>query len=170
MEQTTGQTIPNIIQKELGQIEETRKRILSMAPLVVIAEELIAKFKDLPGTSDWSISLGYGIGSLQGVLLSTRALDFRELTEVRRWLRQRGFPVPKTSDYAELNRHSWTYDRKDEPSLVFSAFAGSLSGKKLEGQKCEYIQVGVKEEPVYELRCDGKKLTEDNGGEETSNQ
>ena len=160
MPETTQLDIPAVVQKELEFIENTRQRILNMAPLVRLCEELIAEFKNLAGTSDWRISIGYGIGSLQGVLLSTTALDFRELIAVRRWLRTQGLPAPETNDYAEIRRRSWTYHRKDEPDFVFSAFARSPYLDKLEGQKCEFVKVGVKEEPVYELRCDGEKLEE----------
>lgn len=158
-------TIPKVIQEELGRIENTRKRILDMAPLVRFAEEAIAKFKDLPGTSEWRVSLGYGISSLQGVLLRADTLDLRELTVVRRWLRDKGLPAPSVEDYGAIGRRAWTYRQKDKPNLVFMAFVRApYYSDKLEGQKCEFVQVGVTEEPVYELRCDGKKLEENNYG------
>ena len=163
MEKTAGKTIPKVIQEELGLIEKTRKRVLDMAPMVRFAEEVIAKFKNLPGTSKWTVSIGYGIGSLQGVLLRANTLDLRELTVVRRWLREKGLPAPSVEDYGALGRRSWTYEQKDQPNLVFSAFVRApYNIEKLEGQKCEFVKVGVTEEPVYELRCDGEKLVEEN--------
>ena len=164
MPDTTAQ-IPTIIQEQLDSLERVRQNILDMIPVVSIAEELIAKFRSLPGTSEWRISIGYERGSLNGVLVHVNSLDFRELTPVRRWLRGQGFAVPITEDYAEISRRSWTYRQTDKPNLVFSAFAGEVcSTTKLEGQKCEFVKVGMKEpEPLYELRCDGEKLGEDNG-------
>lgn len=164
MEADEQQALPKIIRDELTRVEETRQWIINMAPTVHFAEELIEKFKDLPGTSEWSISIGYGIGSLQGVLLRANALDLRELTVVRRQIREHGFSVPEVDDYGGIGRRSWTYARKDESNLVFSAFVRApYHADKLEGQKCEYVKVGVTSEPVYELRCDGQKVEEENG-------
>ena len=164
MPETKEQQIPAVIQEQLDSLERVRQNILDMIPMVSIAEDLIAKFSTLPGTSEWKIAIGYGSGSLNGVLVHVNSLDFRELTPVRRWLRGQGFPAPITEDYAEISRRSWTYRQKDKPNLVFSAFAGDICNRtKLEGQKCEFVKVGMKDpEPIYELRCDGKKLEEDN--------
>ena len=167
MPETTTQQIPAVIQKQLDSLERVRQKILDMIPRVSLAEELIAKFSSLPGTSNWRISIGYETGSLNGVLVHVDALDFRELTPVRRWLREQGFPAPSTDDFAEAGRRSWTYRQKDKPNLIFSGFTGyPWSATKPEGQKCQFVKIGMKEpEPIYELRCDGEKLEEANGGD-----
>jgi len=156
--------IPKIIQEQLDSLERLRQKILDMIPFVGIAEELIAKFKTVPGTSNWRMSIGYQTGVLNGVIVHVNALDFRELVVVRRWLRGRGFPAPITEDYAEISRRTWTYRQQDKPNLVFSAFAGEICNSvRLEGQKCEFVKIGMKEpEPIYELQCDGEKLEETN--------
>lgn len=154
--------VPKIIQEQLDSLERVRQNILDMIPFVGIAEELIAKFKTVPGTSDWRISIGYGTGILNGVLVHVDALDLRELVAVRRWLREQGFPAPTTDDQAEIGRRSWTYTQKDQPNFVFSGFTGYSWEKAPEGQKCQFVKVGMKEpEPIYELQCDGKKWDEE---------
>lgn len=164
MPETKEQQIPVVIQKQLDSLERVRQNILDMIPMVSIAEELIAKFSSLPGTSEWRISIGYETGSLKGVLVHVNTLDFRELTPVRRWLREQGLPAPSTDDLGEIGRRSWTYSQKDKPSLVFSGFTGyPWSATQPEGQKCQFVKVGMKEpEPIYELQCDGEKLEDDN--------
>lgn len=157
----TTQQIPAIIREKLEEIEKLRRMVLDMVPLVSLAEELIEKFRTLPGTSDWRLSVGYGPGQLNGVLVHVDALDFRELTVIRRWLREHGLPAPETEDYAEIGRRSWTYCVKDKPNFVFSGFIANRWDKTLKGQKCQFVKVGMKEpEPLYELRCDGAKLEE----------
>ena len=165
---STNVELPRIIMEHLELLEKKKERVLSMVPLVGIANNLICEFEEaIPGTSDWRVSIGYESGTLQGVLVHVNCLDLRELAVVRRWLRKQGFPAPKTEDYAEVGRRSWIYHQKDKPTLILSAFLGSLWNKEnTEGQKCEFVKVGLKKpEPLYELRCDGKKLEENNGGE-----
>ena len=56
--------------------------------------------------------------------------------------------VPKRGepeDYAEIRRRSWKCGE-----IKFQVFLED----RTEGATCRYVHVGVKEEPVYELKCD----------------
>lgn len=166
MSEITNVELPRIIIEHLELLDKKKERVLNMAPLVGIANELICEFEEaIPGTNEWRVSIGYESGSLQGVLVHVNCLDLRKLIVVRQWLRKKGFPAPKTEDYAEIGRRSWCYHRQDQPTLILSGFVGSWWNKEEtpEGQKCEFVKVGLKEpEPIYELRCDGEKLAEEN--------
>lgn len=135
--------------KALDEWEQARRRILELDALATQAESCVEAFKGtLPSGR---VSIGYQQGTLKGVLLFFDVDDFRALLPVRRWLRANiALPSPQVGDSPSLHRREWTYG-----NLVL---AGFLPWN--EGSACSYVQVGVKEEPIYELRCGGAPVAE----------
>lgn len=100
---------------------------------------------------DWSV--GYQQGTIQGLLLCVR--NVKDMIKFRALVAKIcGFmecKVEMIDDYAELNRRSFHLDN----DVVVMAF---LPYEK--GSKCEFVRVGEKMEPVYELQCDGVTIKE----------
>mgnify|MGYP001592468081 CR=1 FL=1 len=71
------------------------------------------------------------------------------LTPFRRALRAAGLPAPKTNDLPTLGCRTYVYPN----ALKLYVYFG---GDK---PTCQYVKVGEKVEPVYELRCEGGEPT-----------
>lgn len=103
----------------------------------------------------------YSIGepasfSLVGLLIKLEDLEtvsdvapiLRELAAIG--FRQKGEP----DDYPELRRRTWNLKREDDPTPVkVMVFFRDTSADDADGPTCRYVQVGIKEEPIMELRC-----------------
>jgi hypothetical protein len=143
---------------ELAEADGRRIKVLGMVEDVALAQEVIDKFC----AKEWDarVSIGLDFGSMQGVLIHIdNVKSIADIAPIRRELRERGFPAPKPDDYAELKRRSYLYAREGKPQFAVMVF---LRG---ENAVCEYVQVGTKVEPVYELRCGGVKVAEGNEDE-----
>lgn len=150
MEASTTTKYPRCVTEALTKIDDQRKMVLSMVDDVRFAESLIEKFKELPGTANWHIDLSCFFDEV-GVHVTID--DFRELVHVRRWLRQQGFPPPDILELGQSRQTLWRYFRKGHRSFELAAHASYA-----ENAVCKYVKVGTKEEPVYELQCDGKTV------------
>ncbi len=148
---------PKCILEALASLEKKRTVVLSMVEDVRFAETLIEKFRNIKGTDNWYVSIGYEFGTLNGISVHVTADDFRELTQVRRWLRQRGFPSPAEEEYPEIGRRSWRYNRGDGRNLFYLC----AHVKSNSNATCQYVKVGTKEEPIYELRCGNEPYKDD---------
>jgi len=136
------------IKEALKEIDKKKEYILSMQSEMYLVEELAKYVKTIQGVHNVRISVGWENGSIQGNMVKADFEDIRKTTEIRKWIRDKGFPAPKIDDYPELQRRTFTYVRKDKPN--FSLLAFCYYG---EGAVCKFIEVGKKEEPVYELKC-----------------
>ena len=67
------------------------------------------------------------------------------LTPFRRTLRAIGLPAPRTTDLPGLGCRNYTYPNALN---LYVYFGGDKPA-------CQYVKVGEKTEPVYELRCEG---------------
>lgn len=154
MEVSTATEYPKCITEALALIDDQRKTVLSMVDDVRFAESLIEKFKGLQGTSNWHIDLGCFFDDVD---VHVTAEDFREIVHVRRWLRKQGFPAPTMVEYGSLGQTLWRYSRKGHQSFDLTVHTSYD-----ENAVCKYVKVGTKEEPVYELQCDGKAVAINN--------
>jgi len=149
--------LPKPIADELEKLNGLHGRLMKMVDDVRFAQELINEFEGkVPGTKSWYVSVGVRDGLLQGITIHVTAKDFRELVTVRRHLREIGFPAPEVDDFEAIGRRSWEYKREGHETFRLSAHTSYE-----EGAACRYVEVGKKEEPIYELRCDGQPLPEE---------
>lgn len=139
---------PKCVQDQLVEMEKRRERLLSWLPLVRLAEEAIAECSSALGST--SVSVGLDMGEVNGVLIHANVKqDILEVVPMLRYLRAHGAPkFERTEDYPEIKRRIWHFG--DLKVMVFLPYRG--------GAKCDFVQVGVREEPVYELRCDGATI------------
>jgi len=135
----------NLIKNALAALDKKRERILGWEDAVEVVELCAKAFPDLLP----AVSLGYTAMSIQGVLLHVYVKDMeKNIAPVLRFLGRAGYPKKgKPEDYAEFKRRTWTCDG-DVKVLAF------LRGE--DDDVCEYVQIGVTEEPVYELQCTKK--------------
>lgn len=137
------------LEKALADENVRRAKITAFSKEAELADSLVEKFKTQFPTIRASISLGPH--AMHGVLLFVDVEDFASLLPIRRALRAAGLPAPTVSDYAEMRRRTWVYG-----PVLLSAFLPFG-----EGANCQYVQVGEKTEPVYELRCNGAPVDAD---------
>ncbi len=135
----------NLIKDALAVLDKKRERILGYSEILKTVELCAEQFPGLLPT----ISIGWEGFSIQGVLLHIYVHDMeKDVAPVLRFLARVGHPkrgVPE--DYALIKRRMWTC----EGDVTVCAFLTDD-----ENDTCEYVQIGVKEEPVYELQCTKK--------------
>ena len=149
------------IQKAIDEIEKDRTNVVDYQTVMETAAQLIEKFGAVENTKNWRLSFGYGDGCLNGALVHVDVTDLGTLTEVRRWIRKQGFGDPKVEDYEVIGRRSWTYKDDKGRLLVLSGFFPAPGWHEDTAAKCQFVKVGVKEEPIYELQCNGVKVSEE---------
>lgn len=146
---------PESVKKALKEIRELEQRVLAMKDTAQCAEKIVAahqdKFKRL------RVSLGYQFSSLQGVLIMAHDVqNMRDVLPIIREMRRYGWKVKSHDDYPEARRRTY-HMQNGKANIMICAL---LSWE--DGTTCKYVQVGVKEEPQYELQCDGEIFTEEN--------
>lgn len=94
------------------------------------------------------VMLSTGRLSRSAVTITVHVEDFHMLTPLRRAIRQQGFDKPSFDDFPGSKNRMWTYRRKsDGCGIVIDGYLTS------ESANCRYVQVGVEERPIFELRC-----------------
>ena len=98
-----------------------------------------------------SVGLTLDNGTVHALMINYHAVSLMELVEPVKWLANRlgKFTI---EDYPELNRRGYVFSGG---RLRFQVFFDR-------GDKtvCKFIQVGVKEEPVYKLQCEGENASQ----------
>ena len=135
----------SLIEQAVKHFDKKREQVLGWADAVETVEVCAKAFPELLPT----ISLGYTNMSLQGILLHLHVADMeKDMVPVLRFLARAGYPKRGAPvDYAEIGRRTWSCDG-DIQVLVFI--------RDDENTVCEFVEVGVKEEKVYELQCTKK--------------
>jgi hypothetical protein len=137
-------------------IESLHKRIdltRTYEPEQLIALEFIQAFpEEYAIQGEYSpvrtrASISFDGGQIHGLLLCYDASTLEELVEPLRWLSSRLGPYT-INEYPELQRRSYIFSKG---RFTFAAFFGNMSSVK---SVCKYVQTGVKEEPVYEFKCE----------------
>ena len=129
---------PECIRKRILETGKQIDKILKWREAAIVAEKAKEEFPDLIGT----VSVGIGINQVNGVLLHCHIEKINDVVPLLGYLAKKGFrQKDEPNDYAEIQRRTW--DCGDIKVMGF-----------LRGQSCRYVEVGKKEEPIYELRCD----------------
>lgn len=102
--------------------------------------------EDAYSSSRTRASISFDSGCVQGFMLNYNALTLDELVGPLKWLSQR-LGSYTISEYPEIHRRSYIFSKG---RFHFQVFFDSSDVKNV----CKYVQVGVKEQPVYELRCE----------------
>jgi hypothetical protein len=116
-----------------------------------------------------SVSISTSTHALRGVLLFIHTLDLRDATEVLRLLRKRGYKMSGSPDeFAAINAITWVMTPPHEGTgdvLKFRAFLRTTH-EAYEEPVCSFVQTGVKEEPVYEIRCGSEVINFEEGDDD----
>jgi len=137
------ETYQTAYERGMTEIEFLTEKLEKWKPALDVIEELRLAFPDL----QIHTSCGLQHGQVQGALIHLNDLiDMAQALPVAKWLTQRGFHTKGFEDYPELRRR--TYDYGDIKLMCFLKYD--------EGAKCQWVKVGVKEEPVYKLMCEDK--------------
>lgn len=162
--------LPECIRKELAELEEERAKVLSWAVAARAAEEAVAAVWTEPGLPPASVTVGRGIGSLNGVLLHVGhswdkekcVRSARQALPLLRELRRRGWRYKRHSDYEELGRRTYELVNPEQPAAPISMSVFFYNGGDAgdDGPACRFVKVGVEERPVYKLMCADSEATE----------
>ena len=127
------------IAREVERLQEYIATTQSYAPEAEIADALIAEFPQ----HELRCSIGVGPHVLNGFLIM---VDLKQLDEAKALVAALAKQLGKfdISDYPELGRRTYGW-----PRLKLSCFFNAWDEKTV----CKFVQVGVKEEPVYKLMC-----------------
>lgn len=136
-------------------IAELEKRIAEArgyAPEQAIAKAFIEQFPEtMPDDpTEYSSSrtrIGFSLdsGSVRALMINWDALTLAEIKAPLAWLAQR-LGKYDIDDYPELGRRAYVFSKG---RLRFQTFFNASP----DAQVCKFVQVGVKEEPVYKLMC-----------------
>jgi len=156
---------PAAVVDTLKEMDRNRERVMAMA---VAAHEMQQAVAELYHEHDLKIDvhLGYQASSMQGVVVSfgswgKEARDVRVVAPLLRRLRQLGYRRTSVDDYVEMARRTWHYEfkRYERTDNVHVSVFLSTDLTATDDTVCRFVKVGVKEEPVYELRCGGQNVT-----------
>jgi len=125
----------------LAEIQIVKTKVAYLEGLVPAANVALGAKLVFPDLIQ-SISVGWMWGQVNGILVHCDLDHMMEISPLLRFLAQKGYrqKTKRPEDYAEIKRRTW--DCGDVKVLGF-----------FKGEKCQYVQVGVKEEPIYELKC-----------------
>ena len=130
------------LEKELGDAEE-------IEPYVRVCIDMVELYREKLDGLRASATMGY---SIKKGVLSCNVDDFKEVVPVLRNLRSRGYRCRNIQDNPASKSREWHLSLHKE-----GVTAVSVEAVLKTGATCNFVQVGVKEEPVFELRCGGKK-------------
>lgn len=147
------------IADELARLEAMRAETMKLLTVAEVADEVA---KTLP-EMDLNVSVTRWQFRPPFINLRSKDVDsFKDVVPVLRELAARGWHTDKDkpfSDYHELGRRTYHLIQKDSP--VNRHWDGEsdcllrlMVFLKSEGATCRKVQVGTKEEPVYEFQCD----------------
>ena len=117
-----------------------------------IAQEFVKQFpedqpEDAYSSPRTKASICFDSGTVNGFMLNYDASSLNEIVEPLRWLSRRlgAFTI---NEYPEIGRRSYIFSKG---RFHFQVFFNSGDVKNV----CRYVQVGVKEQPVFKLMCEG---------------
>lgn len=134
-----------VIAKKVAEIEKDIETARGYSQEAEIFDDLSAAFQ----AEEFRGSIGIGPHVLNGFLIMWDVHRLSDVAPVLAWLRKRLDKSYKVEDYPELGRRTYDFGR-----LKLSAFFSAFDEKTV----CKFVQVGVKEQPVYKLMCDGNEV------------
>lgn len=137
------ETLPECIQREIDVLRKTIDAITKWAPLARELEPILADFPDLnpnptPFESHFTLYLD--------------VKDMHRVVDLIRRLRAIGIKPTGHDDDADNHRRTYHLAREDIAYCGFCLYCRLPGG---EGASCKFVEVGKKEVPVYELKCEG---------------
>ena len=143
-------------QKATEELRFLEHKLESWKNELQVIEEVREAFPSLAITT----SCGLQNGQIQGALIHLNDLkDMRDAVAVARHLTILGYHTKGFEDYPELRRR--TYDYGVIKLMCFLSYEP--------GAKCQFVEVGKKETPIYKLVCDGDPIVDEANAEESSN-
>jgi hypothetical protein len=131
---------PQCVADRLADLDRERDQILGTIPAVILAESIAAMFPE----RTTMVSLP-NAGRVCHYIHIRESMD--EAVAVIREYRKKGIQVDGFHDHGNARIYKLSRNIDLYVSIPVS-----------EGAKCRYVQVGTKEVPVMELRCDGKPV------------
>lgn len=136
-----------VIQKEVDHLQSDIETAKTFETEAAVFDALSAQFPN----EQFRGSIGIGPHVLNGFLVMWDVHRLSDVAPVLAWLRTRVEKAFKVADYPELGRRTYDFGR-----IKLSAFFNTYDEKTV----CKFVQVGVKEEPVYKLMCEGNEVGE----------
>ena len=160
--------LPKCIQDELDRIEKSKIQVMDLLASAIVVEEVCAMFEGKwenrgllwdPKEKNIESKVLTSPGQINGAMcwVSCKRLD--DVLPVLREIRRRGYKLEGHDDYASARRRAYNFSSGIKV-VVF------LPEPTKEGDSCQFVQVGVREEPIYEVRCGGKKVSDSVEGAE----
>jgi hypothetical protein len=138
-----------IIVEALAKLDAERAELVKLNGHAVVAAEVAQAFADR-----FTYVRPYVCTGARDVWIEILATDVGDIVAVRRWLATRGYHLRAYNTYEDEGRetHSLAWGETGVGIVLTVHYPRGDSGAA-----CRYVQVGVKEVPVYKLECDGAK-------------
>lgn len=136
-----------VIAKRVEELQADIVKVQGYEPEAATFDDLRAAFPN----EAFRPSIGIGPHCLDGFLIMWDVHKLGAVAPVLSWLRNRIDKPYRIEDYAELGRRTYDFGR-----IKLAAFFNTFDDKTV----CKFVQVGVREQPVYKLMCEGTEVSE----------
>lgn len=138
--------LPPCVSERLKRLEDERKSILESVPAI---ESVEAALRGLDEEIRRVIK-PWGAATV-GVWVDLWVRSMEDVGAVRRALSRRGWKLQADgrADYPDDRRFTLCHQNNQVSGRL------TVNVEFQQGSSCKYVQVGKKEVPVYELKCDG---------------
>ena len=143
---------PECLRKVLLNLDKQKAAALELTEVAEVLEAVVEAHGEHDHLSLYAEVAGYS--SFHGRLQVSGVVDMGEdVTPIIALIAQHGYKVERFNDSPSAAWRSYTIkQRNDGPGLIkLDAYLAA------DNAKCEYVKVGEKVEPIYELRC-GEEL------------
>jgi len=126
-------------------LEQRIATVRTYAPEQDIAVDFVRAFSD----ADIRVRISLDTGTVCALMINMDVEKLTDVTAPLRWLAER-LGKYTIDDYAELQRRAYIFHTGDPQRTVrFQVFFTAPGATA-----CRFVQVGTKEEPVYQLMCE----------------
>lgn len=140
-------------------VEELEKRIEKARAFDAeqsLVAEFLAAFEPEPKDEfdvypKFRVGLTLDPSTVNALMINYDARALADVVDPLRWLSQR-LGKYEIDDYPELNRRAYVFRNHGRPVRLQVFFGVG------DESVCKFMQIGVKEEPVYKLMCDGAEI------------
>lgn len=139
------------VQEFCDRCDELKAEAIALDPVTADALAILGEAGDIEGSG---VSVSLMPHAVRGILINVDNPTRDQLVALLRSIGKRKYKRKEIEDFPELGRRAYIF----EPGpLRLQLFFHSWR----EGQSCKFVEVGKKEEPVYEFRCDGEPLPDE---------
>lgn len=132
---------PTLFEKAVAELENLQRKVQSLRRAAEVAEDVAIRFTGFSPDPVCYVTIPCVIIRLYGVK------DLKDVVPVLAHIIASGFRPETHYDDADNKRRCYTY--RDPNGADLTVFAHLAT----EGAACSFKQVGVKEQPIYELVC-----------------